>query len=257
MFAETAPESSAARNDSPPSAPQGPSARNPRTCVTCKRRKVKCDRMSPCANCIKAQIQCKYPPPGRAPRQPRRGMRLPEKGNLPELVDQVWALMARAMEQSINPESTGLQHFAAGERPSLPREGGLLGDQASKPSTVRVVGMDESAGSRSDHAPRDMAFGPGPSRAQAPSPSVGGAPGQLYLGQGKSQYIPSPFWASMSEVCIACLTSCSIAKLHSRASKREYKREYKKYLKNKNTNPRTIHLSCLPIYQQKITTTVS
>jgi hypothetical protein len=211
MFADTAPEGDIQNN--PPSAPQGPNVRNPRTCVTCKRRKVKCDRISPCSNCVKAQIQCKYPPPGRAPRQPRRGMRLPEKGNLPELVDQVWALMVRAMEQSINPESAAFKQFSAAASSSQPREGRSSGDQAGKQTAVRVVGMDEGTGSRSENASRDMAFGSGLSHAQEFPHPVEGMPGQLYLGQGKSQYIPSPFWASMSEVCIACLSSCSIAKI--------------------------------------------
>jgi hypothetical protein len=214
MFAHTAPESSAERSN-PRSAPRGPNARNPRSCVTCKRRKVKCDRKSPCANCVKAQIQCKYPPPGRAPRQPRRGMRLPEKGNLPELVDQVWALMARAMEQSLNPETAAFKHLSSDEHTSQLREGGSRSEQGSKPTAVRVVGMDESAGSRNDGALSDTVRGPGPSQAQPPTQPAGGTPGQLVLGEGKSQYIPSPFWASMSEVCIMCLDSYFVTKLQA------------------------------------------
>ncbi|KAI2626791.1 fungal-specific transcription factor domain-containing protein [Xylaria nigripes] len=44
---------------------------NPRSCVTCRRRKVRCDKYMPCGNCRKAQIQCVFPAPGRAPRRPR------------------------------------------------------------------------------------------------------------------------------------------------------------------------------------------
>ncbi|KAI1433855.1 fungal-specific transcription factor domain-containing protein [Xylaria sp. CBS 124048] len=44
---------------------------NPRSCVTCRRRKVRCDKHMPCGNCRKAQIQCVFPAPGRAPRRPR------------------------------------------------------------------------------------------------------------------------------------------------------------------------------------------
>ncbi|KAI1205595.1 fungal-specific transcription factor domain-containing protein [Annulohypoxylon truncatum] len=47
------------------------SALNPRSCVTCRRRKVRCDKFMPCGNCRKAQIQCVFPAPGRAPRRPR------------------------------------------------------------------------------------------------------------------------------------------------------------------------------------------
>lgn len=46
---------------------------NPRSCVTCRRRKVRCNKQEPtCANCMKADINCIYPPPGRAPRKQRR-----------------------------------------------------------------------------------------------------------------------------------------------------------------------------------------
>ena len=252
MFAENVVESSAERNNTT-SAPQGPNARNPRTCVTCKRRKVKCDRISPCGNCIKAQIPCKYPPPGRAPRQPRRGTRLPEKGNLPELVDQVWALMARTMEQSVNPETAALKQFHDNPFPSKPREGAAMGEQSKKPTAVRVVGMDESTGSRSEPGLRDTTLDSGPSKAQPGTQPAGRALGQLVLGEGKSQYIPSPFWASMSEVCISFLGPYSIAKIHNRA----LKKGYKKYLKNTTTKPRTRHLSCLPRSPPNIITTVS
>ncbi|KAJ4146448.1 hypothetical protein NW754_001914 [Fusarium falciforme] len=46
-------------------------ALNPRSCVTCRRRKVRCDKQMPCSNCRRAQIPCVFPAPGRAPRQPR------------------------------------------------------------------------------------------------------------------------------------------------------------------------------------------
>lgn len=45
---------------------------NPRSCTTCRRRKVKCDKKQPCGNCTKAHIDCIFPAPGRAPRKPRK-----------------------------------------------------------------------------------------------------------------------------------------------------------------------------------------
>ncbi|POR33178.1 Putative transcriptional regulatory protein [Tolypocladium paradoxum] len=44
---------------------------NPRSCVTCRRRKVRCDKQMPCSNCRRALIPCVFPAPGRAPRQQR------------------------------------------------------------------------------------------------------------------------------------------------------------------------------------------
>ncbi|KAI9041902.1 transcription factor domain-containing protein [Aspergillus affinis] len=43
-----------------------------RSCLSCRTRKIKCDRQRPCANCERLDVHCVYPPgPGRAPKQPR------------------------------------------------------------------------------------------------------------------------------------------------------------------------------------------
>jgi len=63
--------SSAAGATGPGGTPSGP-ALNPRSCVTCRRRKVRCDKRYPCSNCQKAHIDCIFPAPGRAPRKPRK-----------------------------------------------------------------------------------------------------------------------------------------------------------------------------------------
>lgn len=45
-----------------------------RSCDVCRKRKVKCDKFANgCTNCKKANIQCHYPGPGRAPRRPKGG----------------------------------------------------------------------------------------------------------------------------------------------------------------------------------------
>ncbi|KAJ5636624.1 uncharacterized protein N7484_009937 [Penicillium longicatenatum] len=43
-----------------------------RSCVTCRRRKVRCNKRSPCSNCVKTNVECVFPPPGRAPRKSKR-----------------------------------------------------------------------------------------------------------------------------------------------------------------------------------------
>jgi hypothetical protein len=37
-----------------------------RSCLECRRRKIKCDRSLPCSYCIKVKIRCSYPPPNAA-----------------------------------------------------------------------------------------------------------------------------------------------------------------------------------------------
>ncbi|KAF2748379.1 hypothetical protein M011DRAFT_466783 [Sporormia fimetaria CBS 119925] len=51
---------------------------NPRSCVTCRKRKVKCDKKRPCNHCVRQKIECVFPGPGRAPRKLKR----PETGEL-------------------------------------------------------------------------------------------------------------------------------------------------------------------------------
>lgn len=44
--------------------PQGPQSRKPesaRSCLACHRRKVRCDRGSPCTNCSRCGFTCAYP----------------------------------------------------------------------------------------------------------------------------------------------------------------------------------------------------
>ena len=45
---------------------------NPRSCTTCRKRKVRCDKKHPCSNCSKAGAECIFPGPGRAPRRSRK-----------------------------------------------------------------------------------------------------------------------------------------------------------------------------------------
>src|SRR6478735_7871279 len=59
--------------------PQDPSAiklTRGTSCVLCQQRKVRCDKNKPCANCVKAGVECRVIPP-QPPR--RRKKRLQEK----------------------------------------------------------------------------------------------------------------------------------------------------------------------------------
>jgi len=60
------------RSSPPPNAANGTAPLNSRSCITCRKRKVKCDKRHPCSNCNKAPIECVFPGPGRAPRRRRK-----------------------------------------------------------------------------------------------------------------------------------------------------------------------------------------
>lgn len=80
--------------------PQGSQTVPPRpqrilSCVQCHQRKVKCDRKFPCANCLRAGVQC-VPAHSLAPRPRRR--RFPER----ELLDRLRHYEAILRENNIN-----------------------------------------------------------------------------------------------------------------------------------------------------------
>ncbi|KAK9235015.1 fungal-specific transcription factor domain-containing protein [Lipomyces kononenkoae] len=43
-----------------------------RSCLECRRRKIKCDRSLPCSYCVKVKVQCSYPPPSATPQNAGR-----------------------------------------------------------------------------------------------------------------------------------------------------------------------------------------
>lgn len=59
-----------------PSASVSAAQQKPRSCAICRRRKVRCDKLSPCSNCRRANIPCVFPSTDRPPRWARRLERL-------------------------------------------------------------------------------------------------------------------------------------------------------------------------------------
>jgi hypothetical protein len=61
------------------------------SCVLCQQRKVRCDKQKPCANCVKAQVECRIVPP----QPPRRRRKKPHERDLIERLKQYEALLAK------------------------------------------------------------------------------------------------------------------------------------------------------------------
>lgn len=59
---------------------RGTSAAKIRSCVVCRSRKVRCDKLSPCSNCRRANIPCVVPSNDRPPRWARRLERIANDG---------------------------------------------------------------------------------------------------------------------------------------------------------------------------------
>lgn len=143
---------------------------NPRSCITCRRRKVKCDKKQPCSNCLRAKIECIFPGPGRAPRKSRKP---PDA----ELLDRLRRL--EGVVQNLNAQVEEHEQEAA----------------------ERERDNDSRQGSLSDHC-----FGTGngglkESASVAVDNSVEGLEsrfGRLVVEKGRSRYINNSFWASLN-----------------------------------------------------------
>lgn len=74
-FNATSPDPNVSPPSPTPGAPEGSQNRRKHPCLLCQQRKVKCDRSDPCANCVKARVEC-VSPTTLPPR--RRKKRFPE-----------------------------------------------------------------------------------------------------------------------------------------------------------------------------------
>lgn len=149
---------------------------NPRSCVTCRRRKVKCDKKQPCSNCARAKIECIFPGPGRAPRKSRK----PADGELMErlrrLEGVVQSLNAQVEEHE---QQDAEREKAAGACPTTNGAGGGGG------------GDDGGCPNGTDKGSANVIV----------DNSVEGLEtrfGRLVVDQGRSRYINNSFWASLN-----------------------------------------------------------
>ncbi|KAI1863130.1 hypothetical protein JX265_001443 [Neoarthrinium moseri] len=177
------------------------SALNPRSCVTCRRRKVRCDKHMPCSNCRKAHISCIFPAPGRAPRRPRpRDPHAPPKQTTEREVELIKRL--RKLEGIVE-ELSGQIEVEARHPASI---GGSPDDTTDDIDRRRQV----SASSSSYNLPAGLpALPPAPGRLmktsswgplQSPTLGVNKDFGRLVLNdKGKTRYVSNAFWSKMND----------------------------------------------------------
>ncbi|KAK8240567.1 fungal-specific transcription factor domain-containing protein [Phyllosticta capitalensis] len=160
----------------------GSSGLNPRSCVTCRRRKVKCDKKHPCTNCTKARIECIFPAPGRAPRKPRK----PADA---ELLDRLKKL-------------EGVVKTLGGVPAISESEGPTQGAQKDESQPAQSQEPEPEKQNEETNVFRDMCSrDPAPGRYLPPeNAAIAGLEtrfGRLVVDEGKSRYINSSFWANL------------------------------------------------------------
>ncbi|TKX19193.1 fungal specific transcription factor domain-containing protein 69 [Elsinoe australis] len=154
---------------------------NPRSCVTCRRRKVKCDKSHPCANCVRAHIDCVFPTPGRAPRRPRKHADTRDT----ELLERL-----RRLEGVV--KGLGVDVSTATGQPT---------DSSTKDARTHE---DQSAGSspQSEQPVRRSTDYPSSGNdvqvSERPHGQLENRFGRLVVSEGRSRYVNTSFWASLS-----------------------------------------------------------
>lgn len=148
-----------------------------RSCVMCRTRKVRCDKLSPCTNCRKGGIECVLPSLNRPPRWARR-------------LEQNAATGAAAPDANANQVMGRLKSLEA-----LVKD--LNGKLEKANAAVAAATAGSSAGS----------FKQSPSSSNdkdEPSPGstvsdVQNQMGRLVMGNGESRYISGDFWARIND----------------------------------------------------------
>ncbi|OAL04622.1 hypothetical protein IQ06DRAFT_290674 [Phaeosphaeriaceae sp. SRC1lsM3a] len=163
------PEASHSANGSisgPSSGRGGAPTPNPRSCVTCRRRKVKCDKKQPCSNCLRAKIECVFPGPGRAPRKSRK----PQDA---ELLDRL-----RRLEGVVSSLNAQVEEH---EQEAVEREKANSAGDANCPyANGRTNPNDASVAVDDSVEGLESRFG------------------RLVVEKGRSRYINNSFWASLN-----------------------------------------------------------
>lgn len=182
---------------------------NPRSCVTCRRRKVRCDKQMPCSNCRRALIPCVFPAPGRAPRQPRpRDPNAPPKAASQREVELVKRL--RKLEGIVE-ELSGQIEVESGSKgesstfstlgsPGSSAAAGLSG--SSRRGTASLASNPQSG---SDREPAAWTQSSDDRSASLSGPQSKTLQGRLVLNdhKGNTRYVTNGFWAKISdEVCV-------------------------------------------------------
>ncbi|KHN94656.1 uncharacterized protein MAM_07411 [Metarhizium album ARSEF 1941] len=175
----------------------GHPALNPRSCVTCRRRKVRCDKQMPCSNCRRAQIPCVFPAPGRAPRQPRpKDPNAPPKASSHREADLIKRL--RKLEGMVEELSGGHNDEPAGRGTSTATSPDMQPGMEGLPQRHISSGLDHLAGQedcpRGTDSPAGHGGEGGPKEKQ---PTFGRLVSDDQ--RGTSRYVSSGFWSKLND----------------------------------------------------------
>ena len=157
---------------------------NSRSCVTCRKRKVKCDKRHPCSNCNRAAIECVFPGPGRAPRRSRKSPDTELLARLRRLEGVVQSL-GKGVDE--NGETIG---ELTNDDQSQP-----LNLQQNRKLDAKPEGSAPIIGAHDVKDPQLIGVRKGDQGSNVMVKEFG----RLVVGEGRSRYVSNKFWNSLSE----------------------------------------------------------
>ena len=165
----------AQKRASPPS--NGTSGLNSRSCITCRKRKVKCDKRHPCSNCNRAAIECIFPGPGRAPRRSRKPPDTELLARLRRLEGVVQSLGKGVDEDGETIIDTESENMKQSPEDHNGTQSAMRNDS---PKTCGMIGLFEP-------------------KKEVKAENVVKEFGRLVVEEGRSRYVSNKFWNSLSE----------------------------------------------------------
>lgn len=173
-------------------------ALNPRSCVTCRRRKVRCDKQMPCSNCRRALIPCVFPAPGRAPRQPRpKDPNAPSKHSSQREVELVKRL--RKLEGIVEELSGQIEVESGGRGPSSAGSPDAT-NQATAAWRHNSFAQGHT-GAGSSTSPKDVDSSSDLGSEGRRNREINAQLGRLVLNdhKGSTRYVTSGFWSKLND----------------------------------------------------------
>ncbi|KAJ5477413.1 hypothetical protein N7539_007557 [Penicillium diatomitis] len=209
------PKSSSAHGNSPTGARAGvsataphpgPEAPNARSCITCRRRKVRCNKRSPCSNCVRAGVDCVFPPPGRAPRKSKRppdSELLSRLRRLEGVIEHLNGAGAKSSGRTASITSLSPTQIAADQAPvsfaTAPAPATLVSASAPAPAPARAS-ISSAITASPEPTTASNSGCPFENDPKAPVPkNFENEFGRLVIDEGKSRYVSNRLWASLGD----------------------------------------------------------
>lgn len=177
-------------------APPHGATTKPRSCVVCRSRKVRCDKLSPCSNCRRANIPCVLPSADRPPRWARRL----DRANFAALSSSNEA-QQQQQQSSSQIHDGGAAAVQVAER--LQKLESLVKDLSSQleqaQAALPAANSDSPSANSTGSAVSKEAENLGGSPSAQSGPNATRQSGKLVIQDASSRYISSEFWSKIND----------------------------------------------------------